>query len=351
VSETDPEPVDAPLHLDGSAGEGGGQILRSALSLSLVTGRPFRISSIRANRRNPGLRAQHLAAVRAARAVGGAEVTGAVLGSRELSFRPAGIRGGEHLFDVGTAGSTTLVLQTILPALLFAKEPAQVTIEGGTHNPWAPPFEFLERSFGQVLRRMGATFAIELERHGFAPAGGGILRARVTPGNVLRHLDLRERGEVRSLRVTALLSNLPLHIAEREIERVRKRIGVHLASEAILPVAGAAGPGNALLLEIETDAGVAVFSCIGRRGLRAEAVADDVAEQARAFLDSGAAVDAHLADQLLLPMALAGGGTFTTGEPSSHARTNAGVIEAFLKVRVNMERDEGGRYEVRVEGW
>jgi RNA 3'-terminal phosphate cyclase (ATP) len=174
------------IRIDGSFGEGGGQILRSSLSLSLVTGKPFRIENIRANREKPGVLRQHLTAVQAAAEVGSAEVEGASLGSKALTFVPGKIRSGEFRFAIGTAGSGTLVLQTILPALITAAGPSRIEIEGGTHNPAAPPFDFLQRSFIPLIERMGPKVKLELQRYGFYPAGGGRFVVEITPCEVLK---------------------------------------------------------------------------------------------------------------------------------------------------------------------
>ena len=202
------------LTIDGSFGEGGGQILRTALALSLVTGKPFRIDNIRAGRKNPGLLRQHLTAVNAATEISQAEVTGAGIGSRELTFAPGSVESGDYAFAVGTAGSTTLVLQTVLPALLIADGKSQLILEGGTHNPFAPPFDFLEQAFLPLVNRMGPRVTAELERPGFYPAGGGRMRVTIEPaGELKKHLDIPSRGEVRGRRAKAVVANLPISIA------------------------------------------------------------------------------------------------------------------------------------------
>ena len=203
------------IRIDGSLGEGGGQILRTSLSLSLVTGKPFRIENIRAGRERPGLLRQHLTAVLAAGEVGGAEVEGATLGSTALTFAPAKVRSGEYHFAVGTAGSGTLVFQTILPALMRACGPSKITIEGGTHNQAAPPYHFLERSFVPLIERMGPKVSLRLERYGFYPAGGGRFVAEIEPVENLRSFEIGERGEITSRRVVAIVANLARHIGQR----------------------------------------------------------------------------------------------------------------------------------------
>mgnify|MGYP001819094455 CR=1 FL=1 len=241
----------APVVIDGSRGEGGGQVLRTALSLSLITGRPVRIHGIRARRRNPGLRRQHLTAVRAAAAVGDADTNGAQLGSQSLEFRPLRVRGGDYAFDIGTAGSCTLVLQTLLPALLAAKAAARIRLCGGTHNPHAPPADFLQRAFLPLLRRMGAHLELTLLRHGFYPAGGGELALEIAPTERLRPLHLTERGAFRRATAEALIASLPVQIAERELATLRRTLGWDDTQLRRRDLPADRGPGNALVATIE----------------------------------------------------------------------------------------------------
>ena len=334
--------------IDGSRGEGGGQILRSALSLALVTGTPVRIHGIRAGRARPGLMRQHLTAVRAAAEVGHAEVSGAEIGSREVVFRPGAVTPGAYRFNVGSAGSTTLVLQTVLPALATASGPSELTLEGGTHNPMAPPFDFLERAFLPLLGRMGPRVTAHLEASGFYPAGGGRLRVTVAPAPLTR-LDLPERGEIRSRRVVAMVANLPGAIARRELDAAAAVLGWDPSCFRIEVIKGAPGPGNVVTIAVESEHVTEVFTGFGEKGVRAEVVAGRAATEARAYLDAGLPVGEHLADQLLLPMALAGGGSFRTGAPSSHTRTQIELLEQMLGARtIVTERD--GTFEIEVRG-
>ncbi len=328
------------IQIDGSEGEGGGQILRTALALSLVTGQPFRIDRIRAGRPKPGLLRQHLSAVGAAKAIGCADVVGAALGSQVLEFRPGPVSPGNYRFAVGTAGSATLVLQTVLPALLTASGASTLTLEGGTHNPMAPPFDFLARSFLPLIRRMGPGVNLELKRPGFFPAGGGLFHARIDPVNRLSALDLTERGAIRGRRARAWLSKLPVPIAERELAVVREALGWRADECGVELVSHPTGPGNALVLEIEAENVTGVFTGFGERGRPAEAVAQEATETAERWLEADVPVDEHLADQLLLPLALAGGGSFRTVAPSSHATTNATIIERFLPLAIRFERED-----------
>ncbi|MBN2476827.1 MAG: RNA 3'-terminal phosphate cyclase [Pirellulales bacterium] len=325
------------ITLDGSAGEGGGQVLRSALTLSLATGRPFQIENIRARRSRPGLQQQHLTAVRAAAEIGQANVEGAAKGSQRLRFVPGNVRPGEYQFAVGTAGSATLVLQTVLPALMTAAGPSQLTLEGGTHNPWAPPFDFLQETFLPIVRRMGPDIEASLQRPGFYPAGGGLFRVGVVPVPTLRRVDLPERGRLVRCTARAVVSRLPAHIAQREIDVIRKRMS--LGDECVsVETVDAAGPGNCLMIEVQSERLTEVFTGFGKKGVPAERVADGAVREAKQYLGAEAAVAEHLADQLLIPMTLAGGGTFTTLAPSSHLRTNIDVVRRFLDVEITAEQ-------------
>ncbi|HKO56535.1 MAG TPA: RNA 3'-terminal phosphate cyclase [Thermoanaerobaculia bacterium] len=320
------------ISIDGSQGEGGGQVLRTSLALSLCTGQPFRIENIRARRKTPGLLRQHLTAVNAAAEVGSASVEGAAIGSMALTFTPDQVRGGDYAFAIGTAGSTTLVLQTILLPLLLCDEPSTVTIEGGTHNKAAPPFDFIEAAFLPLLRRMGGRVEVELLRAGFYPAGGGRIRAVIEPSHLTR-LDVPERGELVTRRIRAVVANLPLAIAQREVDTAGAILGWEGEAETI----DATGPGNAITITVGSEHVTEVFTAFGERGVRAEQVAEKAASEAKRYLESDAAVGEHLADQLLLPMALGDGGSFTTMPLSGHAVTNIDVIRCFLDVPIEVD--------------
>lgn len=336
------------LEIDGSEGEGGGQILRTALSLSMCTGKPFRMVRVRALRAKPGLRRQHLTALRAAAEVSGAAVTGGEVGSLEISFAPGPVRGGEYRFDIGTAGSAGLVLQTLLPALLRAESPSRLVLRGGTHNPLAPCFHFLERAFLPLLRRMGAAVTLQLNRFGFFPAGGGEFEARIEPATGLVPLHLEARGELLRAFAESFVAALPPHIAYRELEVVRNSLGWDEPQLQFRPLANDRGPGNVLLLTLEHEQSAEVFAGFGEKGVPAEAVAGKAVAEARRYLASGAAVGPYLADQMLLPLALSGGGGLTASALSRHAVTNAAVIRRFLEVAFPMERLAGGAVRITV---
>ncbi|MBK7900141.1 MAG: RNA 3'-terminal phosphate cyclase [Azonexus sp.] len=328
------------IELDGSQGEGGGQILRTALSLSMITGIPFAIERIRAGRGKSGLLRQHLTAVQAAAAVCGARVDGAAPGSLRLRFQPGPVRAGDYRFAIGSAGSCTLVLQTVLPALWFAEGPSTLWVSGGTHNPAAPPADFLIRSWQPLLRTMGVSLDIELLRHGFYPAGGGELMARTGPVKAWQPLRLDARGALRRTSAIGVVAGVPAEVAKREMQRAASMLGPLDEELRVLP--HGEGPGNVLMLVLEYPGVTEVFSAFGARGVPAETVADRAAREARRYRESGAAVGEHLADQLLLPLALAGGAaSFTTSALSSHSRTNCAVIAKFLPARFGFEEAEG----------
>jgi RNA 3'-terminal phosphate cyclase (ATP) len=334
------------LELDGSQGEGGGQILRTALSLSMCTGTPFRIIRIRARRKTPGLMRQHLTAVQAAAEICGAAVEGGRAGSQELSFAPGTIRGGEYRFSIGTAGSCTLVFQTLLPALLRADSPSRIELRGGTHNPMSPPFHFLERAFLPLLRRMGAEVSLELKRFGFYPAGGGEFIARIEPTPNLAPLVLEKRGARVRAYAESFIAALPIHIARRELDTVQKRLGWNGEQLLLRGLANDQGPGNALLITLEHEQVTEVFTGFGEKGVTAETVAEKTTEETRRYLASNAAVGRCLADQLLLPMALAGSGSFTATALTQHTLSNADVIRRFLDIDIRMEKTEDGAFRI-----
>ncbi len=335
--------------IDGSEGEGGGQVLRTALSLSLVTGRPFRIEKIRANRSRPGVMRQHVTAVEAACEIGGAECDELAVGASELSFVPGKVSPGEHRFAVGTAGSTSLVLQTILPPLMLADAPSSLVLEGGTHNIYAPPFDFLDKVFLPVLNRMGPRVSAKLARWGFYPAGGGRIEVEIEPSPALSRLDLLERGELRSVLARAVVAALPGDIAVRELESVEKILGWPEESRRIEQLPERTGPGNILMLEAVFDHATELVSGFGQLGVPAQTVGEKAAKRMAGYLASSAVAGPYLADQLLLPMALAGGGSFTTVKPSKHSRTGAEVIARFLDASIRFEEKEDGCHLVTVE--
>jgi RNA 3'-terminal phosphate cyclase (ATP) len=336
------------ITIDGSHGEGGGQILRTSLSLSLITGKPFSIEKIRSGRKKPGLMRQHLTAVNAAAEIGDAKVSGNAIGSQAFQFEPRGIRSGKFRYAIGTAGSCTLVLQTILPALIIAEGPSEVILEGGTHNPFAPPFDFLAKAFLPLVGRMGPRVVAELEKPGFFPAGGGRFRVAIAPEKALKPLSLMQRGSIKRQWACAAVSNLPMKIAHRELKVVSKKLGWPRECLQAVNVEHAHGPGNVLTIEMESDALTEVFTGFGERGVSAEKVAARAAGQAMDYLSHDVPVGRYLADQLLVPMAIAGGGRFLTVPLSRHTLTNIDIIKCFMDLSIEVNKNEQDQWEIGI---
>jgi RNA 3'-terminal phosphate cyclase (ATP) len=329
------------IHIDASQGEGGGQVLRTSLALSMVTGQPILLDRIRARRPKPGLMRQHLTCVSAAQAISGAQVEGATPGSQTLRFTPGPVHGGEHQFSVGTAGSVMLVLQTVWPALLLADAPARLTLQGGTHNPMAPSFHFVERAYAPLVRRLGVKAELRLRRCGFYPGGGGEIEAELHPAGVdgLQPFDLTERGVLLDEHAECLIPGLKRSIAERELEVLREQLGWAFDHSAIPVTRQNEGPGNALLATLRHEHVTEVFCSLGEKTRSAEAVAKDVARQVKHYLGTTAALGPYLTDQWVLPLALAvwrsgRSARYTSTDVSLHAATNFRTIEQFLPVRI-----------------
>jgi RNA 3'-terminal phosphate cyclase (ATP) len=326
------------IEIDGSAGEGGGQVLRSALALSMCTGEPFTLTKIRAGRAKPGLMRQHLTCVNAAVEVSGAEVQGAELNSQTLSFAPGPVRAGEYSFNVGTAGSCTLVLQTVWPALLMADAPSRLTLGGGTHNPMAPPFHFLERSYAPLMRKLGAEVELTLRRLGFYPAGGGVVEATIRADrDRLQPFDILDRGAEVEAFAECFAPALPRSVARRELEPLGAALGWGESQLREAPCRQNEGPGNALLVTLGHENVCEVFTTFGEKGVSAEKVARDLVNEVRAYQVSDAALGPHLADQWALPLALAvwqrgREASYTCTALTPHAKTNFEVIQRFLPV-------------------
>jgi RNA 3'-terminal phosphate cyclase (ATP) len=326
--------VSALLRLDGAQGEGGGQILRSALTLSAVTGQGFEMTRIRARRTRPGLRPQHLVAVRAAAMGWGAEVHGAFDGSPDLRFQPGAVEPGEFDFEIATAGAATLVLQTVLPALAIGGEASRVSVSGGTHVPRSPSHAFVARHWAPVVERLGLRVGVELERAGFSPRGQGRLRATVAPWRrPATPLDLTRRGRLLGVRGYSAAGRLRGDVAQRQADAARHRLWEERRIESQWEVVemAAASPGSCLQVEAVFECGRAAFSLLGERGVRAEVLGERAARRLLGFLeDEAAAVDPWLADQMAVPLAVArGGGRLTTSEVTRHLETVVGVVRRF----------------------
>ena len=334
--------------IDGAEGEGGGQVLRNALALSLVTGQPFRIDNIRGGRAKPGLMRQHVTAIEAACAVGDAECDGLAVGASTVSFRPGRVRPGEHRFAVGTAGSTGLVLQAVLAPLMLADAPSRLVIDGGTHASQAPPFEFIAGTLLPLLARMGPKLCARLVRPGFYPVGGGRIEVDIEPAP-LSPVEFVDRGPLVSVSARAAVAALPRAIADREIASARAELPDWPEESFIVDrLPDDFGPGNVLLVEARFAHVTEIVSGFGKFGLSAETIGRQVAGRMKGYLACDAFAGPYLADQLLLPMALAGGGMFSTVKPSAHTHTAAAVIQCFLDREIGFTQRAGGDHLIVV---
>ncbi len=339
-----------PIRIDGRYGEGGGQILRTSLALASLLGEPLEMHHIRGGRKKPGLRPQHLMAVKAMTSITGGKVRGDEPGSMQLFFEPGQINPGSYSFSVGTAGSTSLVLQSMLPALLFGKGVSRVLITGGTHVPWSPCFHYLKGVFAPALEGMGNVLALDIERWGWYPKGGGNIKAEISPVFRLRSTEREKRGELKEIRVLSAVSNLPVSIGERQRDQVIRRFDNQGFKRPQVEMVNALsqGTGTLVFLMCRFEGGTAGFTSLGQKGKRAEKVADDACSEFFQFLASDAAVDEHLADQLVLYMALSKGrSSIVTKRITTHLKTNIWVVEQFLPVTFRTDEIKG---RVSVEG-
>jgi len=348
-SESQP-PSAEPISIDGSYGEGGGQILRTSLALSALTGRPVEIVSIRAGRKKPGLAAQHLTACLAIAEITGGALQGAEIGSQRLTFTPGPIRPGEYHFDVAavspSAGSTMLVLQALLPALLFAPGPTRLVLDGGTHVAWSPPFEYVQEVFLPALAKMDIRVELRLERPGWYPRGGGRVVAQIQPCPELAPLELQQRGDLLQLDCLSMSSGLPDHVAERQLKAAQQAL-----QEAGLSAAGALrrpsahGQGSFCFLRAVFEHGWAGASALGARGKPAEQVGQEAARELLGFLATAASIDRHLGDQIVPYLALAKGRSAVAVEGiTQHLCTNIWVARRLLRpdLAVLGEKDQPG---------
>jgi RNA 3'-phosphate cyclase len=341
-----------PIEIDGSYGEGGGQILRTALALSAILQKPFTIHHIRSKRKNPGLQAQHLEAVEALGRITEAETEGVKFGSQKITFFPKKIVPGNYEFEVRTAGSVTLLLQAIFLPLCLAQGDSMLTLVGGTHVPWSPPFHYFSQVFLPTLGFMGVSAEPNIEKWGFYPRGGGKIRLRINPVHELKSLSLIERGSLKKVRGLSAISSLPQHVAERQKDHALKRIQEELRTDAeidILYDAPSNGQGSFLFLLAEHERTLAGFSSLGARGKPAEKVADEAVDSLKDYMESDGCIDPYLADQVLPFMALAkGNSSFTATQTTDHLLTNLWAIQQFMDVEISRtgERGERGRVEI-----
>jgi RNA 3'-phosphate cyclase len=341
------------IELDGSFGEGGGQILRTSLALSLLTGQAFHLRNLRARRSKPGLQPQHLTSVQAASTIGQARVCGASLGSSDLVFEPGEVIPGKYHFAIGTAGSVGLVLHTVyLPLAWRASGPSEVILTGGTHVNKSPCFHFLESTWGPYLELLGLRVRLQMRRPGFYPRGGGVVEAHIQPCAQLHSLQLEACGEVTRLTGFSAVAGLPEQIAQRQARRAITRLQQRRLPADVRLETWNDGPGTVLSLTLDTTPVPTLFFGLGARGKPAERVADEAVDQVLAYLERvPPAVDAHSADQLILPLALAKGpSAFRVAEITSHLLTNIGVIRRFVDREITCQGEEGGVGVVSVNG-
>jgi RNA 3'-phosphate cyclase len=331
------------VEIDGSTGEGGGQILRSALALSAVTGKGMRIENIRARRSKPGLRPQHLASVRAAAKISNATVKGAELGSSHLTFEPQEVRSGRYRFDIGTAGSTSLLLQAVFIPLALSKGTSHLVLSGGTHVPNSPCFHYLELNWLEFMRKIGYEAEITLEQAGYYPAGGGSMRATIRPAKMTRPLDLTSRGVLRKISGFSGVANLSMDIATRQKHQALRRLEHHIKGAKIKSIdLQSPGKGTFLLLKADFEHSQCCYCALGEPGKRAEIVADEAVDALEEFLETDASVDQYLADQLLLPLAFVGEPSqIKTAKVTQHLLTNAQILRLFLPIEIEIQGELG----------
>jgi RNA 3'-terminal phosphate cyclase (ATP) len=340
--------------IDGSFGEGGGQILRTALSLSCLFGRPFRIFNLRKGRKKPGLMPQHLTAVRASQRISGAEVHGDAPGSTEVSFFPGSVTAGQFFLDTGTAGSVMLVLQTLIPSLIFLKEKSSLLLTGGTHVSLSPSFHYVAGVFAPMLRRLGVAIRLTIDSYGFYPKGGGAVRADILPAREIRPLECGSRGGITALRGYSAVANLPLSIAERQRDAALKRIasrreGSYRPGDMKILEVPSPGQGTFLHLDVESENSLAGFTALGERGKRAETVGEEAVDRFLAYHATGAALDPYLADQIVLYLSLCRERSeFTTSRITPHLMTNLWVIGLFHEFTYSVEGEVGEPGRVRI---
>jgi RNA 3'-terminal phosphate cyclase (ATP) len=329
------------IEIDGTRGEGGGQLLRGALALAVATGRGFRIDDIRRARSRPGLMRQHLTAVQAAAAICEARVEGAEIGATSLVFEPGAVRAGDYTFAIGTAGSCVLVLQAIVPALARLAAPSRISITGGTHNPLAPTFEFLRDALAPQLAAIGWSVDYTLVRHGFFPAGGGQLVVTIAPARPPQRLVLLERGERIAHAARAVVSHLSREIAERELATLCTRLNWEADPRAVASV-DSPGPGNFLEAKVQYANVTELATSIGERGRTSERVANDCSDVIRRYLRGTAPVGEYLLDQLLVPLALTAGGELRAVRWTPHAEAQRELLLTWFARDIDVTRGDDG---------
>jgi len=340
--------------VDGAAGEGGGQLLRASLALSMALGRPFRMVNIRSKRSRPGLKRQHLTCLQAAQTICGAQVTGDSINSREITFVPGPVKPGKYRFDIGSGGSCTMVLQALVPPLLTASAPSRITVTGGTHVPYSPPFEFFRDTLLPWLEKLGPRLTASMGRLGFMQFGGGSITVDIEPSPILEILEVDECGAFIGAEGSIRVYNLHEGIAEREcaVLQAENFADLGLCEESLhveKRTRSVEGPGNAVVLTVHRESGATICSGIGQRGIAAESVARQAGGRAMAFLRAEVPAEKHLADQLLVPLALAGGGSFLTEKPSLHTITCMELLPLFVNIKARAMQQNAKVWRITLE--
>jgi RNA 3'-terminal phosphate cyclase (ATP) len=342
------------LEIDGSYGEGGGQTLRTALSLSCLTNTPFRLYNIRKGRKKPGLMPQHLMCINALTLISNAKVKGNSKGSPEIVFEPSEVKAGDYVFDIGTAGSTSLLLQALLPPLIFENNPFSVTLKGGTHVPFSPSFHYISEIFLPVLNRIGVMVTATIKNYGFYPKGGGEITVNIEPAKNIQASRLLTRGDISTVKGISCIANLPLSIADRQRDAAVKMISQSgLTAEINTHTVSSPGTGTFIFLKPETDTCHSGFSSLGERGKKAELVGEEAANEFLEYYKTPACLDHYLADQIILYLAVANGeSSFTTSRITDHLLTNLWVIDRFLRLKYTIAGKKGlaGRVDLIGKG-
>jgi RNA 3'-phosphate cyclase len=338
------------LHIDGSQGEGGGQVLRTALTMSVMTGKPFSMTNIRARRSKPGLMAQHLKAVEAAAAISGAKVTNLAIGSSSLKFEPQGLYAGEYHIDIGTAGSTSLVLQTVFVPLSFGQHTSWLSVVGGTHVPWSPCHHFLSRHWLRYMKKAGYNAQFRLDIAGFYPAGGGRVTAEIRPVKELHSLRINERGELRTILGISAFANLDISIAERQRQQAERKLAQRgFSAEIEILRMSSRFKNTMLMLLAEFKHSRCCYYALGARGKSAERVADEAVEAFGEFLATKGAVDQYVTDQLILPLVFAKGeSVLHTCKVTQHLLTMVDIIRMFRDVNIQVDGKVGEEGTIRI---
>jgi RNA 3'-terminal phosphate cyclase (ATP) len=333
--------------IDGSKGEGGGQIFRSSLTLAMCLGKAVCINNIRAGRSNPGLLRQHLTCLKAAKEICDASVEGESLGSKKVVFIPGKVKSGKYHFSVGTAGSSTLIFQTILMPLLFSAGKSEVILEGGTHNTMAPTFNFISKSFLPILKVMGCEVNVELKKYGFYPAGGGKWCAEISPASKLKKLALIDGGDLADISAHVISSKMPRHVTDRELNQIKKRCGIPDDS-LHQQLVESAGPGNVVSLSVSEKGHEVIFEAFGEKNVSAERAANKAINAWYKFKDANVPICEHLADQLILPMILGSGGVYRTTKPTMHLLSNIDVVKSITGASIDVAQVDDLSWEITV---